>query len=56
MEKAMNDCVSGYGMGRLTHHLEVKDYFLLTRILNHPELCFNQRPKYDFNEPKNRFF
>ena len=55
-EKAMNDFISGYGMGRITHHLEVKDYFVLTRILNHPELCFNQSPKYDFTEPKYRFF
>lgn len=31
------------------------DYFTLTRILNHPELIFNQNPIYD-TDPQFRFF
>ena len=42
-----------YGVGRVveTGH----DQFTVQRVINHPELIFNQRPDYD-DDPEKRFF
>lgn len=55
-EKAINDCCSYKGVGRNTTDMGKHDHFVITRVLNHPELCFNQKPKFDYSDPKLRFF
>ena len=42
------------GIGRMNDRGSL-DYFTLTRILNHPELIFNQKPVLD-QDKNNRFF
>ena len=55
-EKTINECIGFSGVGRNTTDMGKNDNFVITRVLNHPELCFNQKPKFDFADPKLRFF
>ena len=43
--KALNQSRDKYGVGRQTESNQ--DQFTLSRVINHPELCFNQRPDHD---------
>lgn len=52
-QRARNISKNGRGVGRLDD--SVADCFVLTRVLNHPELMFNQRPHLD-KDLANRFF